>query len=51
MLTETLIETGDWSAVSSLARDPEDGPLMAQRAQVDAAFGKATLTDMLGALA
>jgi len=49
-LTETLIETGDWSAVSSLARDPEDGPLMALRGAVDAPFGKATLTDMLGAL-
>ncbi|MBU4529435.1 MAG: enoyl-CoA hydratase/isomerase family protein [Hoeflea sp.] len=49
-LTETLIETGDWSAVASLARDPEDGPLMALRGQVDAIFGKATLTEMLASL-
>jgi hypothetical protein len=25
-LTEALIETGDWSAVAALARDPDDGP-------------------------
>tara|TARA_R110002020_G_scaffold5971_10_gene24618 strand:+ start:1341 stop:2363 length:1023 start_codon:yes stop_codon:yes gene_type:complete len=49
-LTENLIETGDWSAVASLARDPEDGPLMALRGQVDAVFGKATLTEMIDAL-
>ncbi|KGF67461.1 enoyl-CoA hydratase [Hoeflea sp. BAL378] len=49
-LTETLIETGDVSAVESLARDPEDGPLMALRGQVDAAFGKATLTEILASL-
>ena len=49
-LTETLIETGDWSAVTSLARDPEDGALLSLRAQVDEVFGKATLTDILHAL-
>jgi len=49
-LTEALIETGDWSAVSSLARDPEDGPLMALRDEVDAHFGKETLADILASL-
>jgi len=49
-LTETLIETGDWSAVTALARDPEDGPLMALRQQVDAHFGGATLTGIVGSL-
>ena len=49
-LTEALIETGDVSVVASLARDPEDGQLTALRAQVDAIFGKPTLTDMLDAL-
>lgn len=49
-LTETLIETGDWSAVAALARDPEDGPLMAMRAQVDAHFAADRLSDILAAL-
>jgi len=49
-LTETLIETGDWSAVAALARDPEDGPLMAMRAQVDAHFGADTPSDILASL-
>ncbi|MDP2119629.1 MAG: enoyl-CoA hydratase/isomerase family protein [Hoeflea sp.] len=49
-LTENLIETGDVSVITILARDPEDGPLMALRGQVDEVFGKATLTDMLAAL-
>ena len=49
-LTETLIETGDWSAVAALARDPEDGPLMVMRAQVDAHFGAATPSDILASL-
>ena len=49
-LTETLIETGDWSAVAALAKDPEDGPLMALRAQVDAHFGAGTLTGILASL-
>lgn len=50
VLTETLIETGDWSAVAALARDPEDGPLMVLRAQVDAHFGKDTLANVLASL-
>jgi enoyl-CoA hydratase/carnithine racemase len=49
-LTETLIETGDWSAVAALAKDPEDGPLMAMRAQVDAHFGAEDLTGILASL-
>ena len=49
-LTETLIETGDWSAVASLARDPEDGPLLALRGQVDSYFGKDTLAGILAGL-
>lgn len=49
-LTETLIETGDWSAVAALARDPEDGPLVAMRAQVDAHFGADTPSDILASL-
>ncbi|AKI00651.1 enoyl-CoA hydratase/carnithine racemase [Hoeflea sp. IMCC20628] len=49
-LTETLIETGDWSVVAALARDPEDGPLMGLRAQVDAHFGKDSLADILASL-
>ncbi|MDP2734028.1 MAG: enoyl-CoA hydratase/isomerase family protein [Hoeflea sp.] len=49
-LTEALIETGDWSAVASLARDPEDGPLLGLREQVDAHFGKETLADILASL-
>lgn len=49
-LTETLIETGDWSAVAALARDPEDGPLMAVRTQVDAHFGADTPSDILASL-
>ena len=49
-LTESLIETGDWSVVTSLARDPEDGPLMALRQQIDASFGKDRLTEILAAL-
>jgi len=49
-LTETLIETGDWSAVTALAKDPEDGPLMAMRAQVDAHFGAGSLTGILASL-
>ncbi|MDP3526151.1 MAG: enoyl-CoA hydratase/isomerase family protein [Hoeflea sp.] len=49
-LTENLIETGDVSVITSLARDPEDGPLMARRGQVDEVFGKASLTEILAAL-
>jgi len=49
-LTETLIETGDWSAVAALAKDPEDGPLMAMRAQVDAHFGAENLSGILASL-
>lgn len=49
-LTEALIETGDWSAVASLARDPEDGPLIKMRAQVDDYFGFETLNDILASL-
>ena len=49
-MTETLIETGDWSAVASLARDPEDGPLLALREQADSHFGKDTLADILAGL-
>ncbi|MEP3438424.1 MAG: enoyl-CoA hydratase/isomerase family protein [Hoeflea sp.] len=49
-LTEALIETGDWSAVAALARDPEDGPLLALREQVDAHFGEDTLAEILASL-
>ena len=49
-LTETLIESGDWSAVAALARDPEDGPLMGLRAQVDDHFAGERLTDILADL-
>ncbi|WP_339765749.1 enoyl-CoA hydratase/isomerase family protein [uncultured Hoeflea sp.] len=49
-LTETLIETGDWSAVAALAKDPEDGPLMAMRAQLDAHFEAGSLTGILASL-
>ncbi|MDF1609029.1 enoyl-CoA hydratase/isomerase family protein [Hoeflea sp. YIM 152468] len=49
-LIETLIETGDWSAVTALARDPEDGPLMEIRAHADVHFGKASLSEILAAL-
>ncbi|WP_417411572.1 enoyl-CoA hydratase/isomerase family protein [Hoeflea sp.] len=49
-LTETLIETGDWSAVAALAKDPEDGPLMALREKVDAHFSAGTLTGILASL-
>lgn len=49
-LTENLIETGDWSAVAGLARDPEDGPLMGLRAQVDAHFGGDHLAGILASL-
>ena len=49
-LTEALIETGDPSAVTALARDPEDGPLMTMRPQIDACFDKDTLADILASL-
>lgn len=49
-LKETLIESGDVSAVSALAEDPEDGPLMGLRAQVDEHFGGETLTGILASL-
>lgn len=49
-LTEALIETGDASAVQALARDPDDGPLMGLRAQVDNHFGKETLSGILASL-
>jgi enoyl-CoA hydratase len=49
-LTEALIETGDWSAVAALARDPDDGPLMAIRAHVDAHFGADTLSNIMASL-
>ncbi|MEM5472802.1 enoyl-CoA hydratase/isomerase family protein [Hoeflea sp. AS60] len=49
-LKENLIESGDWSAVAALARDPEDGPLMAMRDQVDEHFGAETLKDILASL-
>ncbi|MCY0094879.1 enoyl-CoA hydratase/isomerase family protein [Hoeflea ulvae] len=49
-LTETLIETGDWSAVAALARDPEDGPLMAVRTLIDTHFGAESLSDILASL-
>lgn len=49
-LTEVLIETGDVSAVTSLARDPVDGPLMAMREDVDAYFGGETLGQILASL-
>jgi enoyl-CoA hydratase len=49
-LTETLIETGDWSAVTALAQDPEDGPLMAIRTRVDAHFDRQTLAGILASL-
>jgi enoyl-CoA hydratase len=47
VLTETLIETGDCTAVNALARDPEDGPLMGLRETVDAHFGKASLEEIV----
>lgn len=50
VLKETLIENGDVSAVSALAKDPEDGPLMGLRAQVDGHFGGERLTDILADL-
>ena len=50
VLEETLIENGDVSAVSALAKDPEDGPLMGLRAQVDEHFGGETLSDILADL-
>jgi enoyl-CoA hydratase len=37
-LTEALIETGDCSVVAAMARDPEDGPLMTLRTQIDEVF-------------
>ena len=49
-LTEALIETGDWSAIAALAQDPDDGPLMAMQAQVDACFGAESLTGILASL-
>jgi len=49
-LTEILIETGDWSAVAARAEDPEDGPLMAIRAQADKYFGSETLAEILASL-
>lgn len=49
-LTETLIETGDWSAVAALARDPEDGPLMKMRAQVGDHFDHDALAGTLASL-
>ena len=49
-LRETLIEIGDVSVAASLARDPEDGPLMGLRPQIDETFGKDSLTDVLAAL-
>jgi enoyl-CoA hydratase len=50
VLTETLIETGDCTAVNALARDPEDGPLMGLRETVDAHFGKASLEEIVAGL-
>ncbi|MCC0035776.1 MAG: enoyl-CoA hydratase/isomerase family protein [Hoeflea sp.] len=49
-LTEALIETGDVSVVQSMALDPADGPLMGLRAQVDAHFYGAGLSDILAGL-
>lgn len=49
-LTETLIETGEASVVSAMARDPEDGPLMRLRAQVDEHFSGAALSGILASL-
>lgn len=49
-LTEALIETGDASAVQSMAQDPADGPLMGLREDVDAHFGGAKLSEILAGL-
>lgn len=49
-LTEALIETGDWSVIASLARDPGDGPLMTARATIDALFCGETVAAILAAL-
>ncbi|MCZ4287360.1 enoyl-CoA hydratase/isomerase family protein [Hoeflea alexandrii] len=49
-LTEALIETGDASAVQSMAQDPADGLLMGLREDVDAHFGGAKLSEILAGL-
>jgi enoyl-CoA hydratase len=49
-LKETLIETGDVSAVTASARDPDHGPLIGLRAQVDEHFAGETLSGILASL-
>lgn len=49
-LTETLMETGDCSVISAMARDPEDGPVMQMLGRVDAHFSADNLGDILASL-
>ncbi|EDQ32923.1 Enoyl-CoA hydratase/carnithine racemase [Hoeflea phototrophica DFL-43] len=49
-LVETLIETGDVSVIQSMAQDPEDGPLMGLREQVDRHFALASLAKIVASL-
>ncbi|MEM7614214.1 MAG: 3-hydroxyisobutyryl-CoA hydrolase, partial [Pseudomonadota bacterium] len=49
-LTETLVETGDWSIIDSLAQDPPDGALMRDRDRIDTIFAGTTPGDILRGL-
>ena len=49
-LTETIEETGDWTVVDAMAKDPPDGRLMALRDRIDQSFGGATAADILRGL-
>lgn len=49
-LTETLIETGDCSVVSSMASDPSDGPLIEMRSRIDDVFAGPSLPAIFAAL-
>lgn len=49
-LTETLIETGDWSVIDSMAQDPPDGALIRNRTRIDAAFAAASAQDLMRGL-
>ncbi len=49
-LTESVIETGDWSIIDTMAEDPPDGQLMKDRTRIDATFMGDTAGDILRGL-